>query len=82
MDLATVSILDSGTWKFLIESKKKALQFMHRDLQTDTWEWTGNTNGIFTFQNCWEQMRAKFSDWPFYSISWFSHHCPKMYVFD
>ena len=74
----STSLLDSGTWKFLVESKTRALQFMHKDINTGTWNWTGHNSGVFTFQNCWDIVRNKFIDWPFYSLAWFPNHSPKM----
>jgi len=59
---ATVSILDSGSRKFLMESREKALQSMHTDTQ-GSWEWN---SGPFTFKSCRNLCRTKYSDWSYY----------------
>ena len=71
---------DSGTWKFLMDSRDKSLQYTHYNLNSGSWKWTGNSKGEFTFQNCWDLIRDKSPEWPFYSISWFPKHCHNMSV--
>ena len=61
-----------------MKSKERDLQNMHKDMQTDTWEWTGDSKGGFSFQNCWDIIRFQYPEWPFYSITWFPRNCPKM----
>ena len=68
---SSVSILGSGSWKFLMASKEIALQYMHKDTNNDTWQWIGSNYGIFTFKSCWEIVRSKFQAWPYYSLVWF-----------
>jgi len=80
LNSATDSILDSRTWKFLTESRGNALRHMPKNMHTDSWEWKGNSRGEFSFSNCWDLMRIKYPEWPFYSITWFLNHCPKLSV--
>ena len=51
---------------------------MHHDIQTQSWTWTCHNSGVFTFQNCQDMVRHKFSNWPFSPLAWFPNHSPKM----
>jgi len=43
-DVASDSILHSSTWKFLIASKGKAVQYMQKNQLTDRWDNNNNNN--------------------------------------
>jgi len=79
-ETASASILHSGTWKFILVSKDKALQYMHKNALSNGWVWTGNNGREFTYKNCWDLIRTKYPSWPFYTITWYSNHCPKMTI--
>ena len=49
---------------------------MHKETNTDTWQWTVRNNGVFTFKGYWDIVRRKFQIWPYYSL--FPNNCPKM----
>ena len=63
-DTATVSLIDSGTWKFLMESKGKTFQNMQIG-NFGIWEWN---SGNFLFKSCWNVTRMKYPDWSYYSL--------------
>ena len=44
----------------------------------ESWQWTGNSSGSFSFKTYWDLTRNKFPDWPYFSLIWFPNHCPKM----
>ena len=49
-------------------------------LMLGSWEWKGNRRGEFSFSYCWDLMRIKNPEWPFYSITWFPNHCSKLSI--
>ena len=71
-DTATASLIDSGTWKFLTQSKGKASQSMHIG-NSGIWEWN---SGNFSFTSCWNVPRLKYPD-PALLLTLLVH-CPKM----
>jgi len=56
---AKSTLLDSGTWKWIINSRVKTLQFMSNTdthpQSSDTWTWTLTKTSMFEFKSAWEK---------------------------
>lgn len=77
---ATVKLTDSGTMKFILQSRDFANIYVDRHIQEDGSEkliWIGNSKHIFSYASAWEVLRTSHERYHFHNLLWHQNHCPK-----
>ena len=75
---ASISSLDSGTWKFLTNLQEVAANNMSQNFETGSWSWNATSNGSFTFKSAWNIIRCPSSVFEFNTLIWYAANSPKM----
>ncbi|XP_020243416.1 uncharacterized protein LOC109821658 [Asparagus officinalis] len=74
---ANAKILDSGTWKFIIQSRDLVSPYLQWSDATTNWKWISNSTAGFTFSSAWNICRSLHPQTQFYDILWHPKNCPK-----